>query len=118
MATGTIRPEIVTAEQINGRTFFYENISTSTTVTIETLSSIVGVALFFTGTTAARCGEYLVLFMNPSTVPTVTPVLAASGISISASEGKITITSSGGTTYLSVMCLYPPSASRIKITST
>ena len=117
MATGTIRPEIVRPEQIGGRTFYYVNMASAATVTIETLSSIVGAVLFFGSATASRNGAYIMFVGNTTTEPTITPIVAASGITITPSAGKITITSNGAT-YLSVMCMYEVTVDRIKVTKT
>ena len=115
MATGTIRPEIVMPEQIGGRTFFYTSVTSTTTVTIETLSSIVGAVLFCGSGTASRNGAYILFFNNSTTEPLITPIVAASGITLTPSEGKITITASG-TSYLSIMCMYEVTVNRIKVT--
>lgn len=115
--TGVSAPDAITAiNALGGRTFFYENIAASNTVTISA-SSLAGIALFFGGTAASRTGSYVVFIPNATTNAIVVPMANASGITITPSAGKITITFNGQT-YMSVMCLYEATAGRLTITKT
>jgi hypothetical protein len=107
---------IAAINALGGRTFYYENIASSNTVSIAT-TGLAGVALFFGGPAAARVGAYIVYFPNATSTPFVVPMAEASAITITPSAGMVTITA-GVQLYMAVMCLYEATAGRLIITKT
>ena len=79
-----------------------EVVSTGTTFTYSLGSNSRGV-LFLTGNTASVNGAYLFSVSGTGTF-TITPILAASGLTVSGSSGTMSIpNSSGWTTYVQIL---------------